>query len=81
MKLTAEYRDRVLGYLEAKGVSDCPACGEEELMVGEDLFTVVQQAGVVRDSLLMQGMHAVAVVCCNCGHIMLFWSEMLPSGE
>lgn len=78
MKLTEEYRDGVLGYLEAKGVSDCPACSEEELMVGEDLFTVVQGAGVVQDSLLMQGMHAVAVVCSNCGHTMLFCSEMLP---
>ncbi len=81
MKLTEEYRNRVLGYLEAKGVRGCPACGAEEFMVGEDLFTVVQRAGVVQDSLLMQGMHAVAVVCSNCGHITLFWSEVLPSEE
>lgn len=78
MQLTEEYQDRVLGYRHDKGVSACPACGEEEFMVGEDLFTVVQGASVVHDSLLMQGMHTVAVVCTECGHTVMFWSERMP---
>lgn len=42
MKLTEEQQDRIVGYLEAKGVSGCALCGARELTVGEDLFTVVQ---------------------------------------
>ena len=78
MRLTEEQQERVLGYVHGKGVSECPACGEEEFMVGENLVTIVQGADIVHGSLLMQGMHTVPVVCSGCGHVMLFWSEMLP---
>lgn len=81
MKLTEEQRVRVLGHLEARGVQECAACGREAFVVGEDVLTVVAGADIVQGSLVMQGMHMVPVVCSECGHTMLFWSDALPLWE
>jgi hypothetical protein len=77
LRLTEEQRSRVLGHLQARGVRKCPACGGEEFVVGEDVFTIVAGATMVLDELVIQGMEAVPVVSPGCGNMMLFWSEAL----
>jgi hypothetical protein len=64
-------------WLEARGVSACPACRGENLQVSKDLYALVCVNRKTASPDLQRGSRVVRLRCGACGYLMLFHARQM----
>ena len=75
MEFPEEREERVLAFLESKGLTGCPVCAETEFMSPRRVAALPTSF----DAEGLTAINLVPIACTNCGHTMMFDDQTLPS--